>query len=127
MGTVEYISPEQGRGHTVDGRSDLYSMGVLLYQMLSGRLPFEADNPTALIFQHVYETAPPLARIAPHVPAVLATIVERLLAKSPADRHQTAQEVLADLRAFRSGQPLPESRLLKDNRRTTTIIQMPDV
>src|SRR5262249_39004383 len=96
MGTVDYISPEQGRGQTVDGRSDLYSMGVLLYQMLAGRLPFEADNPTALIFQHVYEQPPPLAKTAAHVPIALVSIVEKLLAKLPADRHQTADEVLAD-------------------------------
>src|SRR5262249_41918538 len=103
MGTVDYIAPEQGRGQVVDARSDLYSMGVLLYQMLSGRLPFEADNPTALIFQHVYEPPPPLSKTAPHVPPALASIIEKLLAKSPADRHQSAEDVLADLRAFRAG------------------------
>ena len=68
MGTVDYISPEQARGGEVDARSDLYSFGVLLYQMLSGQLPFNANSPTSMIFQHVYEaphTAPPtLTRIA---------------------------------------------------------------
>jgi phage shock protein A len=110
MGTVDYISPEQARGQAVDGRSDLYSVGVLLYQMLAGRLPFEADSPTALIFQHVYEQPPPLSQVAPEVPAALAAIIEKLLAKSPADRHQSADEVLADLRTFRTGQPVPPRR-----------------
>ncbi len=125
MGTVDYISPEQGRGLTVDGRSDLYSIGVLLYQMLSGRLPFVADNPTALVFQHVYEAPPPLAQTAPHVPAPLAAVVERLLAKAPGDRHQSAQELLDDLRAFRSGQALVEGPIPKDARRTTSIVRLP--
>jgi len=124
MGTVDYISPEQGRGQAVDGRSDLYSLGVLLYQLLSGRLPFEADSPTALVFQHVYETAPPLAQVAAQVPAPLATIIEKLLAKSPADRHQTADELLADLRAFRSGNPLP-SLTGAPRFQQSTIIRLP--
>ncbi|HLJ12501.1 MAG TPA: protein kinase [Planctomycetaceae bacterium] len=124
MGTVDYISPEQGRGKAVDGRSDLYSLGVLLYQMLSGRLPFEADNPTALVFQHVYEQPPSLAVVAPHVPAALASVIEKLLAKSPDDRHQSAQDVLADLRAFRSGERLPSWEAGKGVRKTT-IVRLP--
>ncbi len=110
LGTVDYISPEQGRGQAVDARSDLYSIGVLMYQMLSGNLPFEADSPTAMIFQHVYEQPKPLHDSAPQVPDALCAIVHRLLAKSPADRYQTAEEVLADVRAFRAGQPLPSAR-----------------
>jgi WD40 repeat protein/serine/threonine protein kinase len=126
MGTVDYISPEQGRGQAVDVRSDLYSIGVLLYQMLSGRLPFQADSPTALVFQHVYETAPRLAEIAPQVPERLVKIVERLLAKSPADRHQSAAELLADLRAVRvSGRAaLPSDAPAY---RPTTIVRLPAV
>ena len=64
MGTVDYLSPEQGRGKPVDARSDLYSVGVLLYRMLSGRLPFTADSPTAMIFQHVYEPPVPLTHVS---------------------------------------------------------------
>jgi serine/threonine protein kinase/WD40 repeat protein len=121
MGTVDYISPEQARGQAVDGRSDLYSTGVLLYQMLAGRLPFEADSPTALIFKHVYEQPAPLTATAPQVPEALVSVIEKLLAKSPADRHQTAEEVLADLRAFRAGQPLPSRRAGPQYRQTTIV------
>jgi|GEM_PF-1104419 len=131
MGTVDYISPEQGRGKAVDGRSDLYSMGVLIYQLLSGRLPFEADNPTALIFQHVYEPPPPLTGIAPHVPAPLAAVVEKLLAKSPADRYQDIDELLRDLQAVRTGAALPsgadrpKSSPAQPRERPSLVIQAP--
>ncbi len=124
MGTVDYISPEQGRGQAVDGRSDLYSLGVLLYQMLSGRLPFQADNPTALVFQHVYETAPALSQVAPEVPSQLASIVEKLLAKSPADRHQSAGELLADVRAFRASESAA-APVVEPAFRPTTIVRLP--
>lgn len=107
MGTVDYISPEQGRGKPVDQRSDLYSIGVLMYQMLADRLPFHADTPTAMIFQHAYEAPPPLASVAPEVSPDLTRIVHRLLAKSPLDRYQTCEELLDDLQAIRSGQTPP--------------------
>src|SRR5260370_40490031 len=100
-------------------------MGVLLYRMLSGQLPFTSDSPTALIFQHVYEQPPALREIVPDVPEPLAAVVARLLAKSPAERHQSAEEVLADLRAIRSGQPLPV-RGLPSALQSTTIIRLPD-
>ncbi len=106
MGTLDYISPEQGRGLPVDGRSDLYSFGVLMYQALSGRVPFEADTATAMLFKHAYDPPPPLCEIAPDIPPALAGIVERLLAKSPNDRYPTADALLGDLKSFRAGQPL---------------------
>jgi formylglycine-generating enzyme required for sulfatase activity/serine/threonine protein kinase/sugar lactone lactonase YvrE len=104
VGTAEYVSPEQGRGMTVDGRSDLYSLGVLMYRMVSGRLPFNADSAMALVFQHAHEKPPPLAETAPEVPPRLVSIIDRLLAKSPADRYQAADDVLADLHEFESSQ-----------------------
>lgn len=107
MGTVDYISPEQGRGKAVDGRADLYSVGVLMYQMLAGRLPFSADTPTAMIFQHAYEPPPPLLRAAPEVPPLLAGIVHKLLAKSPSERYQTCEDLLDDLAAFSAGASPP--------------------
>ncbi|HEX3600389.1 MAG TPA: protein kinase, partial [Lacipirellulaceae bacterium] len=102
MGTVDYISPEQGRGQQVDTRSDLYSVGVLFYQMLSGKLPFVAESATAMIFQHAYEKPRPLEDYVPNVAAGASAIIRRLLAKDAADRYQTADDLLADVRTLRT-------------------------
>jgi serine/threonine protein kinase len=113
MGTVDYIAPEQARGQDVDGRADLYALGVLCYQLLSGRLPFVADTPTAMIFQHAYESPVPLAETAPDVPAALLTIIQRLMEKDPRARYQAAQDVLDDLDALRSGRPLSPASVVR--------------
>lgn len=95
LGTPEYMSPEQAQGLPVDHRSDIYSLGVLLYRMLAGMLPFQADTPVALLHQHAYEPPPPLRERAPGVPKSIERIVMRALAKDPAQRYSTAGE-LAD-------------------------------
>jgi serine/threonine protein kinase/WD40 repeat protein len=107
LGTADYMAPEQGLGQTADFRSDLYSLGVVLFQLLCGRLPFLGRDSTAVIYQHVHERPPALQELAPTVPAELVAIVERLLAKSPRDRYQSAADVLSDIRAVRAGRPLP--------------------
>ena len=103
-GTADYAAPEQVRGGLVDGRADLYSLGVIFYQLLAGRLPFRADTPAAMAFEHVYEQPLPLAEAAPEVPPQVATIVTRLMAKDPGQRYQNCGEALAELRAFRDSQ-----------------------
>ena len=87
FGTPQYMSPEQGQGHTVDARSDLYAVGVLLYEMLAGKLPFDADDLVVLITRHVTEPPPPLPAA---IPAPLRALVADLLAKKPAERVQSA-------------------------------------
>ncbi len=125
MGTVDYIAPEQARGQKVDGRADLYSLGVLWYQLLAGRLPFEAETPTAMIFQHAYEEPFPLKEAAPDVPPPVAEIIARMMAKRPEDRYPGCAEVLADLEAFHEGRPLSDAapQLAKP---TTTVLRAPE-
>ncbi|MGA2259166.1 MAG: protein kinase, partial [Thermoguttaceae bacterium] len=106
MGTVDYIAPEQARGRKIDGRSDIYSLGVMYYQMLAGRLPYSAETPTAMIFQHAYEKPFPLTQAAPDVPQPVIQVIARMMAKDPAERYGSCAAVLADLRAFREGRPL---------------------
>lgn len=102
IGTPQYMSPEQCRGQDVDGRSDLYSLGVLLYEMLAGRLPFRSNTAQGYAMAHLTETPLPLATACPHaeIPAELDRLVLRLLAKKPEDRPRDAAEVLRALEAF---------------------------
>ncbi|MBC7896023.1 MAG: serine/threonine protein kinase [Cytophagaceae bacterium] len=98
LGTVHYMSPEQISGHAIDGRSDLYSLGVLAFHMLSGRFPFEHDAPSAVLVAHVMSHAPALHTVAPQVPAPLAAVVDRLLKRDPLGRYETAAHVTVALR-----------------------------
>ena len=93
LGTVYYTSPEQVTGDTVDARSDIYSLGVVGYFALSGRFPFDAALASAVMVSHVTKTAPPLHTVAPHVPRVLTDLIDRCLAKDPADRVQDCDEL----------------------------------
>jgi len=106
MGTATYFSPEQAEGAAVDGRSDVYSLGIVLYEMLVGRPPFIGDSPVAVSSQHVHGTVPPLTDFNNTVPHDLESIVMEALAKNPAQRYQTADEFRADLLRFTEGQPV---------------------
>ena len=91
LGTAQYMSPERACGEPVDGRSDLYSLGVVAFFALSGKLPFDAPDVAALLAQHITKPAPPLASLAPGVPRRLARAVDKCLAKDPAQRFQTGE------------------------------------
>jgi eukaryotic-like serine/threonine-protein kinase len=106
IGTAQYLSPEQARGERVDSRSDLYSTGCLLYELLTGRPPFTGDSPVAIAYQHVRENPIPPSRVDPDVPAWADAIVLKAMAKSPADRYQTAADMRADLQRAASGMPV---------------------
>lgn len=112
LGTVDYISPEQARGEKVDARADLYSIGILMYQLLSGELPFSAETPTGMMYQHTHSRARPLSELAPEVPLELEAVVRRLMAKEPGDRYQTAAEALEALRTLQRSidRPAPHGR-----------------
>jgi serine/threonine-protein kinase len=101
MGSVAYISPEQAQGKGLDQRSDLYSLGVVLYQMVAGRLPFGGDTPVAVALKHVTEPVPQLDPAALHISPALASIVEKLLQKLPQDRFASAAELGRALREAR--------------------------
>jgi serine/threonine protein kinase len=101
-GTPEYLSPEQAQGKkSVDGRSDIYSLGAVLYHLLAGRLPFVSESLTGFIFQHSFESAPPFSVVAPHrvIPASAEAIVRKALEKEPEKRFQSADEMAAAISA----------------------------
>ncbi len=93
VGTVLYLPPEQALGQEVDGRADLYALGVMLYELVSGRLPFTADDPLTVISQHVYAPVVPPSAYNPHLPPALDALIVQLLSKQPADRPASAAEV----------------------------------
>jgi eukaryotic-like serine/threonine-protein kinase len=103
MGTATYFSPEQAQGLGVDGRSDVYSLGVVLYEMVTGRAPFVADTPVAIAYKHVSEAPIPPRELEPGLAAPFEAIIMRAMAKNPADRYATAEDLHADLQRFMQG------------------------
>jgi serine/threonine protein kinase/beta-lactam-binding protein with PASTA domain len=103
IGTAQYLSPEQARGERVDARSDLYSTGCLMYELLTGRPPFTGDSPVAIAYQHVRENPVPPSRLDPTLPSWADSIVLKAMAKSPQDRYQSAAEMNADIQRAASG------------------------
>ena len=106
MGTATYFSPEQAQGAQPDPRSDLYSLGVVLYEMVGGRPPFTGENPVSIAYKQVHESPEPLNRLVADVPKPFEAIVAKLLAKRPEIRYSTADEVRDELRRFQKGEPV---------------------
>ena len=103
VGTAQYLSPEQARGRSVGPQTDVYSLGVVLYEMLAGRVPFEGDSSVAIAMQHVSDEPPPLRSLVPDVPESLALVVAHSMLKEPDQRYGSADEFSADLDRVRRG------------------------
>ncbi len=106
MGTVDYIAPEQVQGRQADNRADIYALGILLYQLLSGRLPFEGETPAGIALKHAYEEPLPVHQAARDIPRPVSDIVHQMIARDRADRYRNCADVLADIQAFREGRPI---------------------
>ena len=117
IGTAQYLSPEQARGETVDARSDLYSTGCLLYELLAGRPPFVGDSPVSVAYQHVREAPVPPSQLDPEITPEIDAVVLKALAKDPDDRYQSAAEMRADISRLLSGEQTTAQR-------TTAVVPM---
>ena len=106
LGTAQYLAPEQAKGYPVDERSDLYSVGVCLYEMLTGTVPFRGDSAVTVALKHVNEVPVEPSELVPGMPYALNQIVLKAMAKDPADRYQSAAEFARDLRAAKEGGPV---------------------
>jgi eukaryotic-like serine/threonine-protein kinase len=103
VGTAQYLSPEQARGGEVDPRSDLYSLGIVLYELLTGKTPFDGDTPVEIAMKHLSNAPKPPSKLRPDIPPELDMVVLRALAKNPDDRYQSADEMEADLERVARG------------------------
>jgi beta-lactam-binding protein with PASTA domain/predicted Ser/Thr protein kinase len=125
MGTASYLSPEQAQGQPVDARTDIYSLGVVLYELLTGRPPFTGDSPMAIAYKQVNANASPPSSVNDDVPPELDAIAMRALSKNPANRYQTAQEFADDLERARKGGQVMATPLLPAGGEATQVISRP--
>ncbi len=112
VGTPAYMAPEQGQGETVDARVDVYSLGVVLYEMLTGRVPFDAETPMAVVLKHIIEPLPMPRTVNPAIPEPVERVILKAMAKDPADRYASTGEMAAALqRAIAQAETLPQAAL----------------
>ncbi len=127
MGTAQYLSPEQARGESVDARSDIYSTGCVLYELLTSSPPFNGDSPVSIAYQHVNEAPKLPSSIDPSIPTTLDTIALTALTKSPANRYQTAAEMRFDIERAIAGMPIstrPSAAPVTTDLGSTTVIPL---
>jgi eukaryotic-like serine/threonine-protein kinase len=125
IGTAQYLSPEQARGESVDARSDVYSTGCLMYELVTGVPPFQGDSPVAVAYQHVRENATAPSSRVPGLPRALDSIVMKALAKNPLNRYQSAGEMRTDLQRALADQPVSAEAVMTDAERTQFISRTP--
>ena len=127
MGTAQYLSPEQARGESVDARSDIYSTGCVLYELLTSNPPFNGESPVSIAYQHVNETPKLPSSTDPSIPPTLDSITMTALTKSPANRYQTAAEMRIDIERAIAGLPIsnrPNSAPVDDDMNSTTVLPL---
>ena len=127
MGTAQYLSPEQARGESVDARSDIYSTGCVLYELLTSNPPFNGESPVSIAYQHVNETPKLPSSTDPSIPPTLDSITMTALTKSPANRYQTAAEMRIDIERAIAGLPIsnrPNSAPVDDGMNSTTVLPL---
>lgn len=120
VGTPAYMSPEQGLGEAGDERSDLYSLGVIFYQLVTGRLPYDAETTVAVILKHLNEPIPSTRALFPEIPADVDAVISKLMAKDASARYQTAQEVIVDLERIERGEPVEYKNTVPIERRKSS-------
>ncbi len=125
LGTASYLSPEQAQGQPVDRRSDLYSLGAVMYEMVTGRPPFTGESAVAVASKHVLEQPDPPSTLNPDVSPELDAVIMKALAKNPANRYQSAEEMREDLERVRTGRPVEATPLLPESA-TTKVISRPE-
>ena len=121
LGTAQYLAPEQAKGQPVDARTDLYSVGVVLYEMLTGTVPFKGDTAVTVALKHVNEIAVEPAQMIPGLPYSLNQIVLKAMAKDPAQRYQSADQFARDLRAAQVGGPVAAATFDSGAERTSVL------
>jgi beta-lactam-binding protein with PASTA domain/predicted Ser/Thr protein kinase len=126
LGTASYLSPEQAQGNPVDARSDIYSLGCVLYEMLTGRAPFVGDSPVAIAYKHVREDPVPPSHLNQDVPDSLEAVVMKSMAKNPDNRYQTADELREDLERASAGLPTLATPLLAGDATEMLTRRVPD-
>ena len=125
VGTAQYLSPEQARGETVDSRSDVYSTGCLLYELLTGRPPFVGDSPVSVAYQHVREQAAPPSDLDDELDSEIDAIVMKSLAKRVEDRYQSAAAMRSDIERYLSGHPIQAPAVVPPPADTTYVPAVP--
>jgi Protein kinase domain len=119
VGTIPYVAPEQIEGRTLDGRVDVYALGCVLFQSLTGALPFDRDSDVAVVYAHLQDPPPSATRLRPELPAGLDELFARALAKAPGDRFATATELVTAARAVLGSQPQTEPWSFEPGRAST--------
>jgi serine/threonine-protein kinase len=118
IGTASYFSPEQAQGKPVDARSDIYSVGIVLYEMLTGTVPFKGESPVAVAYKHVTEDPAPPRSLAEDIPAPLEAVVMKAISKNPDNRYQTALEMCRDLERVLKGEQVEATPVLSSSEQT---------